>query len=309
VLEDVNVFDTEALTLAINDAESLLKIKEAEKNNYSKYNKKAHNQLEMAQNLLIIFENKQKTQQQLDGLEKQRQAIKQDKEKLLQAEKAAKIHPKWENLQQLETDCQVKKSSIQQLQIDIDKARKRVASAEANFITAQKNYQQRDELKAQEMQLQNYQQELITYEQVKQSAVDDKQAYESNLDKKIKSDTQLSQLELSAAGFDKNIVELEDKLSTHTIIVKQEIRAKEVLEQTKMLYKAKVELDKLAGIHKKCEKTFITLSNNINVFFAYFSSMISKVCLIRMFSAATNRTRLFIFKLCCQHSGLIRKPL
>lgn len=255
--------DNETLEQSQKEAADLLASKLKEKDKAAGNKQQAVTALEIAEALGKSFDVQKGKQKDLaDSLQKTDE-IDRNKASIQRAEKAASIAPKWQLLQTVLNDIKTKQVSIIKAETDKENAEVRVSKAQQTVTQVDQEYKQRDDLKAEETTVKQYQEQLATYQTLKDASV----LADKNHKQAI---SLLSVLEEQAQTISKDldilqseIESLEKSTANKAECVEKKLMAKGLLDKRKELETAGVDLLRFNEIYQ-LHKGKLELADKVN---------------------------------------------
>ncbi len=180
-LSDVELEDREALLLEINLAEHACKRQLEQKESAQKEYQLVMTQFKEAEQLTNAFLTLSTKSEQLQACLEQTDYINDKKQAIKYAEKALSIAPIWQSLTTVIAEIEKKQTDIEGVKAQQTELEKTVDIAKADFQLAEKNYQQRDALKAQQTNLLSYQTILASYAQLEKTVFDTEASYNDTI--------------------------------------------------------------------------------------------------------------------------------
>ena len=251
---DVKVLKWDELVFTIDEAQSLLgrllRVKQQAETNQQH----AYVALNNAEALTLLFESQNDKDRALQHYQQQTHKIEEEKKRIEKANKAESIIPQWQRLQAILVDIKTNQTAINQAQIEQTEAETKVSETKQAVVRIDKEYQQRDCFKAQEAELEGYQQILKDYQSLKGAFAEaDKECQgKQQQESKLKEHSQQTVQELDSLSTMMTVLRV--AIGNKADIVEQKLKAKEQLDKRQALEVAREALESSKGIYNQQEK-------------------------------------------------------
>jgi exonuclease SbcC len=255
-LSDAEVANFDELLTEINEAQNSLNHQTNEKVITENAKQNAQRELENAETLEKEFFKLATTQQQFEQLDTQTDVIQTQKTQLNRANQAASIVHMKTALDELQNDISTKETAKSNALKTLEIAEKQFETTKNDLQKVEQDYQQRDDFKQQESQLQSYQIRLTNCDLLKDAAKKAADSYQKVILKRDKFAKKLSDLDAMLANQQIEITNFEKLIGDKTAISCAEIEAKAKLEKRNSLEKAQTALTKLNKELTVAEKAF-----------------------------------------------------
>ncbi len=254
-LVDVAVTDVKALQLTLTEANAACVESDNSKQQAQTELQSANSNFKAAQDLINAFKALEVTNTQYKDWQKQVDAITNTRQSILKAEKALKIAPKWQTLQSLNIDSVAKQTEIDQSQTQFNDIEQQLVKANAGFEQAEKDHQQRDTLKAEQVKLNGYKDILNNIAQFEKSAQSASVDYDKTINQQTQNKQQVDSLNGQVKTLNISIETLSNQLANKAGWVEKKLKAARRLEQRNKLGNALIESDKLLINQKQKKQT------------------------------------------------------
>lgn len=244
-LEDVTVSNVDNLLLLIAEASTACVESEKKKQVAHTELQTANNVLKTAQDLLNAFKNLEKAQLSYAEWEQQAELVTNTRQVISNAEKALKIVPKWHTLQSLNKDAKAKQIEVEHTVVQLADIDKQLEAVQIAFKEAEKEYQKRDGLKAEQVKLNSYRDSLNTLAKFEKLAQKSNADYEQATHQHVKDKQQLDLLVEQVKTFNLELEKLSQQLLNKAEWVEKRAQTQQQLILRKKLDSALVELANL----------------------------------------------------------------
>jgi len=255
-LAELTIANIDELEQEINKADSWLVEKLTEKNQAAIKKQQAATALETATNLSNTFITQDNKQKLLAQCRLRADEINHYQADIKRAEKAATLTPQWQILQTVLKDITVQQEAIVQAKRVKEEIHQRVNTAEQLLQQANKAFQQRDTLKAEEIVITGYQSQLVTYQSLTAAALSAEQCYQAAISQKATLAQQSLQLTQALKSIDGEIEVLEQSIVDKADVVERRLIAAGQYKKREELETVRADLQHLTKAYQKQQTRF-----------------------------------------------------